>query len=178
MTTSVTITLSYEDYLAATRLRTRQHWLRGGAIKLIVRCAVASAILILGLEALQGRLTISAALEITKFCALWSIAFFFFIIALNVWYLPHTCKRLFKEQPSMGQPHEISFGPDGIKSAGPYETADLPWSHILGWLEDKRTILLSKNSLQFFCLPKVQLGEENLTALKQCLGTAGIKQRV
>jgi len=178
VTASVTITLSYEDYLAATRLRTRQHWLRGGAAKLIIRCALASAVLILGLEALQGRLTTSAALEIAKFCAIWSVAFFFFIITLNVWYLPHTCKRLFKEQPSMTAPHEISFGPDGVKSVGPHESTDLPWSHILGWLEDKRTVILSKNSLQFFCLPKKQLGEENLTTLKQCLDTAGVKQGI
>jgi hypothetical protein len=131
---------------------------------------------ILVLRFFEGGLSTPESLEIAMFSTVGAIGFFLFIMLLNLWYVPHTCRRLFDQQPAASNPYEFTFNAEGLKTVGRFESNDLPWSHILGWLENDRLIILSKANVTFFCLPKAQLGQTNLSALKQCLSAAGVKK--
>lgn len=175
MTHEVTITMSYQDYLEANQLRSRSRWTIAGSLRFLLLVTVVYTALFAFVE-FPHSWTKLAADAITAFvvalCAYAGIRIFL------LWYIRHMAKKLYAQQPSARAPYLFSFDSEGMKAIGPFESSNLPWSHINGWLENDRLFLLSKTTLTFFCLPKEQLGEANLSALKRCLSAAGIKRGI
>ncbi|MBB3478438.1 MULTISPECIES: YcxB family protein [unclassified Novosphingobium] len=171
----MTITMSYQDYLEANRLRSRSRWTLAGILRFVLLITVAYTALFVVIEFPHSWIKLAAD-AITAFvvalCAYAGIRIFL------LWHVPRLTKKLYAQQPSARAPYQFSFDNEGIKAIGPFESSNLPWSHLNGWLENDRLFLLSKTTLTFFCLPKDQIGEANLSALKQCLSDAGIKRGI
>jgi hypothetical protein len=173
----VTITMNYADYLAANRLRANSRWTVTASLRFILLVgAFYLAIFFLTSEYAAFSWTKLLADTITALVV--AICAYAGLRLWLLWCIPRMTKKLFKQQPSARAPYQFSFDDDGMRAVGPFESSNLPWSHFHGWLENDRLFLLSKTSLTFFCLPKAQLGEENLSALKQCLSAAGITRGI
>jgi len=170
-----TITMSFDDYLAANRLTVRQKW-SPKRVAIFVACVT---ILYAAIVAFP---------EMADNGFSWELLLIALIIGLAVaigaalgirlylrWYLPRIGRKMFAQQPAASAPMQFSFDASGIKSIGPFDASTLPWSHIHAWAEDDSLLLVYRTQISFFCLPKAQLGEANVTALKQCLAAAGVK---
>nr|WP_248291667.1 MULTISPECIES: YcxB family protein [unclassified Novosphingobium] len=167
--------MTYADYLAANRLRAKSRWTVAASLRFILPVgAVYLAIIFLTSEYPAFSWTKLLDDAIIAFAA--ATGAYAGLLLSVLLLLPRTAKKLYAQQPSASSPYQFSFDSEGLHSVGPFETANLPWSHISGWLENDRLLLLCKTRLTFFCLPKAQLGEANLAALKQCLNLAGVKQ--
>ena len=176
MSTLITIVMSYEDYLEANRFRLLKKWgLKSSAKFIFMTAALFAAIFLFG-EISDYGISIVTLLTGVIMGVIWAICAYGALRLWLLWCLPRSAKKLYAQQPSASAPIEISFDSEGFRAVGLFETSDLPWSHFLGWLENDRLLLLSRTSITFFCLPKAQLGEANVIALKQCLAAAGVKQ--
>lgn len=176
MSDEITIIMSYKDYLEANQFRVRQKWALKHSAKFITMTAVLCAAIFSFGEISDRGFSITTLLICLLMGLIWAIFAYGALRLWLLWCLPRSAKKLYAQQPSASAPIQFSFDADGFKAVGPFETSNLPWSHLLGYMENDRLLLLSRTSITFFCLPKAQLGEANSTALKQCLAAAGVKQ--
>ena len=178
MSNEITVTMSYDDYLEANRLSVRQRWALRHSAKFIVMTTVLCAAIFSFGEISDRGFSISTLLICVLMGFIWAISAYGGLRLWLLWCLPRSAKKLYAQQPSASAPIKINFDSEGFRAVGPFESSNLPWPHFLGWLENERLLLLSRTSITFFCLPKEQLGEANVAALKQCLEAAGVKQGV
>lgn len=176
MSNEVTITMTFEEYLAANRLRSRSKWTLSASLRFILLAAALYLAIFSVVSAWYAAFSWTTLLSDAITALVIATCAYAGIRLWVVWCLPRAAKKLYVQQPSAREPYQFSFDNDGLRVVGPFETANLPWSHLTGWLESDHLLLLCRTSLAFFCLPKDQLGETNVSALKQCLAAAGVKR--
>lgn len=176
MNDSITITLSYEDYLAANWLKVKERWRLKRSLAFLAKVAILYAAIVAIGEIQDRGLSVTTALICLGMGILIGLAAMLGIRLWLLWCLPRSARKMYLQQPSASAPYELSFDQDGFRAVGPFESSNLPWSHFSSWLENERLILLSKTPLTFFCLPKEQLGAEIEAELKTVLTAAGVKK--
>jgi len=167
--------MGFEDYLEANRLRIRSRWTVAATARFIALTTILYAIIVSFGEVADNGLSFKTLFVCLITGLMVGICAYAGIRLWLLWCVPRSARKLFAEQPSASAPYEFSFDTHGMKAVGEFETSNLPWSHIMSWLENERMLVLAKTRITFFCLPKAQLGEANLADLKQCLVTAGVK---
>lgn len=182
MSREVTIHLGFDDYLAANWLQVRRRWIWRGTFRfLLLLTPIYAGIGVVTDGLAQGSLR---GLTLTAFLSKLGVGFCLACAVLAglalywLWCIPRSAKKLYSQNPSANTPYQFSFNSSGLKTIGKFQTADLPWSHIHSWLESNNLILLQQTPLTFFCLPKSQLGDENVTELKSVLVSAAVKNGV
>ncbi|HQS69536.1 MAG: hypothetical protein B7Y36_02475 [Novosphingobium sp. 28-62-57] len=176
MNQKVTITMSYEDYLEANRLRIRSRWTVVASARFIALTTILYAVIISFGEVADNGLSVQTLFVCLLMGLMVGLCAYVGIRLWLLWCIPRSARKLYSEQPSASAPYVFSFDAQGMSAEGKFETSNLPWSHVKSWMESERLLVLEKTSITFFCLPKAQLGEESLADLKQCLATAGVKR--
>jgi len=148
--------LTWEDYLAGTRLHVRP----GGATLALYLWFGIGAVLLAALgiyRLLQG--------DVTYFLlnpGLIGIAVF---ALYRYVFLPRRVKRIFKEQKGLSAPFEIELTEASIKMTNEFGFSETPWSTLFKWKEDEKLFLLYQSSAMFNLLPKRLFPDERQVSL-------------
>ena len=177
MSDSFTITLTYEDYLAANWLRVRRHWWWKRTLRFILIIGTIYAAMGIVPDLISGPFPVGKMIE-PALQGYGLAAAVMCVLALYwLWCIPRAARRVWAEQPLMSAPVLYDFNANGIKVVNERETSDLLWEHIVKWDENDRLLLLSRTRLTFFCIPKSQIAPETLAALRAALIAAQVPTR-
>jgi len=69
-------------------------------------------------------------------------------------YLPHRCKKNFRQYKAMSEPHTVELLDEGLHFRGLRSEGLIPWSHIIRWRRNDKVILLYPMSSLFYLVPQ------------------------
>ena len=175
MTTNLTATLSFGDYLAANVLYQRRYWLWSGLLKLVGGVGLVFFLLMLALTALDGPLTWSLVVAQLVAALLFGLGMAVIIPIISLIKMRLKAPKIF-EQMSLALPITYEIDNDGVRAANEQGTATLTWDRFSDFVQDRRLILLRRTPLAFFILPKAHLSSDELETILACLRAAGVQE--
>lgn len=175
MTSPLTVTMSFGDYLAANILYQRRYWLWSGLLKTFCLTSVLFFALMLAATAFDA--PISWPLVIANLIGgiLFGLGMTVFMPILCLIAMRRTARRTF-DQLSLGLPTTYELDASGLRAANRQSTSTLVWSDLADFVQDGRLLLLRRTPRLFFVLPKAQLASEELDALLTLLRGVGVKE--
>lgn len=177
MTGSFTVTVSYDDYVAANWLLMRRRWLWRGVGKYIGLVGVIFFIIGITTRFLAGeldavRIVAEAILALLLATGTMTISLAWFALCV-----PRNARRVFSQMQLDKLPTTYTFDDTGIRVAHRLGTSDLEWAHLTKWLEGNDILVIWLNHLALFCIPKLQVDPATLDSLRSALRASGVPDR-
>ena len=137
----VTYTSTWQDVLAANRLRIRPA--RGRRLAAATLALIGAADVALGVLLLPdgGMSAIAIGLLLVLAYPAWRL--------LLWWWLPRLARRYYQQAAVLREPITVGWGPDGLSTRSPHVTSALPWSAYVGRLEDDAVMLFFQTDAMF-----------------------------
>jgi uncharacterized membrane protein YhaH (DUF805 family) len=170
-----TVTLAFEDYVAANLLYQRRYWLWSGLLKMFCVCGLTFAIMMLAITALDEPLSVLDLFAQALGGMLFGLGMAAVIPLVSLVAMRLRAKGMF-EQLSLGLPVTYEVDGQGFHAANEQSTSTLAWDKLCNFVQNDRLLLLRRTATLFFALPKSQLAHEDLDALLALLRQAGVKE--
>lgn len=176
MTTRLTRSLSLGDYIAANWLYQRKYWRSYGLLKVFSFGAGAFFLVMLILTVLDQPLDGPAIYALFPGSLLVGLIMAVVIPLISAVTMLLTAKRQFQEM-SLDRPATYEFDDQGFRAATNEGTADLRWSRLYDFVQDRRVLLIRRTRRIFFILPKSQLSSDELGQIMAHMREAGVRER-
>jgi hypothetical protein len=86
-------------------------------------------------------------------------------------------RRTLEQRRELATPVQWSFDGEGLGVVTRFTQSRFPWDALRGWREDERILLVYLADQLFHSVPKQQLEEATLTALRDALESHGVPRR-
>ena len=176
MTHSFEITLTERDLVDAFRLNARNPAIR----PLILAAAVVAAILIL-LLAISPEARLSATSRPLTLMLEGALALAaLLLVALAVFLRPiwrWMARRALAQRQDLANPIHYSFDEKGLSQAATFTNANYPWPALRSWRESEGILLVYISDQLFYPIPKSQVDEGTVDALRHALASSGVRKR-
>ena len=86
-------------------------------------------------------------------------------------------RRTLEQRRELATPVQWSFDDEGLSVVTRFTSSRFPWDALRGWREDDRILLVYLADQLFHSVPKRQVEEATLTALRDALESHGVPRR-
>ncbi|MFC0203903.1 YcxB family protein [Novosphingobium soli] len=177
MSGQFTITLDFDEYLAANWLMVRRRMLWRGAAKFVATTSVLYSLMFIAIRFVdEGPSLIGALSEMATGVALALVV----MAVLGVywrWCIPRSARKTWPQLHLDGLPTHHEFDNRGIRIANELGSSNLEWQMLSSWTEDERLLLMFRTKAMFHAVPKAQVPADRLAALRAELVRAGVATR-
>lgn len=177
MTHSFTISLDYENYLAANWLMVRRRmWWRGLA-RIFVTLFVVYAIVMFGIGAVLDGVTLATLLNSILMGLGFAAAMMIVLPLCWLWKLPRSARKTWPQMHLEGLPTLHEFDETGICIANDRGSSNFEWHMLASWVENDDLLLMFRAKMMFHAIPKEQVSSDVLQALRAQLIASGVSTR-
>lgn len=99
------------------------------------------------------------------------------VLAVRRPVLRSLARRTLAQRREMGTPIEWSFDDAALRVVTRFTRSEFPWDALSGWREDDTVLLVYLADQLFHAVPKAQVDEATLTALRTALESHGVPRR-
>lgn len=160
----VTYTSTWQDVLAANRLRMRPTRRRRMVWAALALLGIAE--ITLGLSEPEGRDMLLIGLGLFS-----CLAYPGWWIVLHHALLPRLSRRYFEQSVVLHAPITVGWSPAGLATRSPHVTSLLPWSAYIGRREDEAVLILLQTDTLYQFIPKRVLDPAQLHGLRAAAGS-------
>jgi hypothetical protein len=86
-------------------------------------------------------------------------------------------RRTLAQRRELATPIEWAFDDNGLRVATRFTRSDFPWDALAGWREDRDVLLVYLSDQLFHTVPKDQIDEAQVSALRTALESHGVPRR-
>ncbi|MEE4450444.1 YcxB family protein [Novosphingobium resinovorum] len=177
MTHSFTISLDYENYLAANWLMVRRRmWWRGLA-RTFATLFVVYAFVMFAVGAILDGVTLDTLFYGLGTGLVFATLMMIVLPLCWLWKLPRSARKTWPQLHLDGLPTLHEFDETGIRIANDRGSSNFDWHMLASWAENDDLLLMFRTKLMFHAVPKAQVAPETLQALRARLIDAGVSTR-
>jgi hypothetical protein len=174
--TEFTVTMREEDLYRGFLLNAVNRNARPVMVALL---AVLTLLLVLLMFSPQARhaLTCNALTLMLEGAVLLAAAVLAVVLAVRKPVLRAMARRTLEQRRELATPVEWSFDDSGLRIVTRFTRSEFPWDALRGWREDETTLLVYLADQLFHGVPKHQIDEAQVTALRGALERHGVPRR-
>ena len=86
-------------------------------------------------------------------------------------------RRALTQRQDLANPIQYNFDEECLSQEATFTKASYPWSALKSWREGDSMLLVYISDQLFYPIPKAQLDETTIDALRKALETAGVRKR-
>ena len=172
-----TVSLPYEDYLAANWLMVRRRWMWWGAIRFLL--IVGTAYVLIGIAVTAATHPLDREGVLGDFLTAFGLAVAVLAV-LQVywqWCIPRSARKAYAQYGSLDHPTHYAFNDAMFTVENDEGSSKLAWSRLHSWVENPRLMMMFRTQSAFFAVPKDQVDPAAIEKLRRTLVTAGVKKR-
>jgi hypothetical protein len=99
------------------------------------------------------------------------------VLVLRRTILRSMARRTLEQRRDLATPVQWSFDGEALSVVSRFTQSRFPWDALRGWREDERILLVYLADQLFHSIPKHQVEEVTLTALRDALESHGVRRR-
>jgi hypothetical protein len=171
-----TVTMREEDLYRGFLLHAANRKARPIFILLLGVLTMLWVLLMLSAEARRS-LVCNAATLMLEGAVLLAAAALGTVLLLRKPMLRSLARRTLEQRRELATPVEWSFDEAALRIVTRFTRSEFPWDALRGWREDETTLLVYLADQLFHAVPKHQVEEAHVTALRTALESRGVPRR-
>ena len=177
MSGEFTISLSRDEFVSAYWCYTRWMWLWRRLAVATTVLGVIFTLVFAGADALDGTLVPANALVYLEYGMIYAVIGAIVLIATTCVTFPRRLKRLYNDLRVEGRETRFEFDSTGLRSSNRDGTGNFEWNRFKHWIENERFLIFVLSRWSFVIVPKAQVTEEVLTAVRAAASVGGVIPR-
>jgi hypothetical protein len=174
--TEFTVTMREEDLYRGFVLNASRRNARPAIIALLAVLALLLLLLVLSPEA-RAALVCSALALMLEGAVLLAATLLALVLLVRNPLLRSLARRTLEQRRELATPVEWAFDDAALRIATRFTRSEFPWDALRGWREDQATLLVYLGDQLFHAVPKHQVDEAQVTALRTALDAHGVPRR-
>lgn len=166
--TSVSFTITAEDYTNALRLHMRRYWATKTGPKLFLAAMFALCVVAVIVSDFDPTPTTVATVVLIGTAILPLLSYFIL--------LPRQARKVYRQVETMRHPTEVSWDLDGYSASTATSMSTIAWSDYYGWSADEKMVLFMQAPNLFQMLPRHALSYERAEDIMGHLEKFGLRR--
>lgn len=171
-----TVTMREEDLYRGFLLNSASRNARPAMIALLAVLTLLWILLMLSPEA-RSALVCSALVLMLEGAVLLATVLLGLVLLVRKPMLRSMARRTLEQRRELATPVEWSFDDAALRVVTRFTRSEFPWDALRGWREDQATLLVYLGDQLFHAVPKHQVDEALVSALRSALDTHGVPRR-